>query len=260
MRHIALITGAYGGLGRCFAAIHARYGGDLVLVGRKEALLASQCAALQKEYHIRAVYLVQDLARHEAADYIFSQCSTRYGDILYLINNAGFGGQGEFAARADIEDTQMMTVNMETPTRLCKLFLTGMIQRGKGNILNVSSIASRLPGPLQAVYFATKAYMTSFSNALWRETAHTGVGVTCLMPGILATGFTVRGHLERTALFAHGGAAPMEAAIAGYEGMRKGKRNVFCVHPKWLEYAIPYASLAPEKWLLDYVYEQQRNR
>ena len=84
--------------------------------------------------------------------------------------------------------------------------------------------------------------------------------MTCLMPGILATGFTVRGHLERTALFAHGGAAPMEAAIAGYEGMRKGKRNVFCVHPKWLEYAIPYASLAPEKWLLDYVYEQQCNR
>lgn len=120
----------------------------------------------------------------------------------YLINNAGFGGQGDFARERTMEqDMSMIAVNIETPTRICKLFLTDFIKRGNGRVLNVSSTAATMPGPLQAVYYATKAYVTSWSNALWRELQGTGVTVTALMPGAMQNGFASVGGLSDTKLF-----------------------------------------------------------
>ena len=143
-----------------------------------------------------------------------------------MINNAGFSGQGDFARERTMEqDMKMIAVNIETPTRLCKLFLPEFIKRGSGKILNVSSTAAMLPGPLQAVYYATKAYLTSFSNALWRELKDKGVTVTTLMPGAMKTGFAKRGGLENTKLFSNA-IEPFEVAEKGYEGMMKGELNV----------------------------------
>lgn len=134
----------------------------------------------------------------------FDTCKLNGWSVDYLINNAGFGGQGDFARERTMEDDlSMIAVNIATPTRLCKLFLPEFIKRGSGKVLNVSSTAAVMPGPLQAVYYATKSYLTSFSNALWRELKGTGVTVTALMPGAMETGFAKTGGLTETKLFAN---------------------------------------------------------
>lgn len=147
-------------------------------------------------------------------------------DVLpdILINNAGFGGQGDVARERDMEsDLSMIAVNIEAPTRLLKLFLPEVIERGSGQVLNVSSTAALTPGPLQAVYYATKAYVTSWSNALWRECQGTGVTVSCLMPG----------------------------------GMLKGQINIVSGLVYWQKPFVTMTPLMPRKRLLDFAYDQQ---
>ena len=182
-----------------------------------------------------------------------------YDDLLeidYLINNAGFGGRGDFARERTMEqDMSMIAVNAEAPTRMCKLFLPDLIKR-KGKVLNVSSTAAIMPGPLQAVYYATKAYVTSFSNSLWRELKDTGVTVTALMPGAMQTGFATTGGLSDTKLFANA-VQPDAVAKAGYEGMLAGKLNVISGLPGWQAPMMKMAPMFPKKTMLDFVYNQQ---
>lgn len=174
-----------------------------------------------------------------------------------MINNAGFGGQGDFTSERTMEqDLSMIAVNIETPTRLCKLFLPDMVKRGRGKVLNVSSTAATMPGPLQAVYYATKAYVTSWSNALWRELKGTGVTVTALMPGAMATGFAEAGGLSDTKLFANA-VEPYAVVLAGYKGMKKGKLNVTSGLPGWQRPMMALAPLFPKKIMLDFVYGMQ---
>ena len=153
----------------------------------------------------------------------------------------------------------MISVNVEAPTRLCKLFLPDFVARGAGRVLNVSSTAAVMPGPLQACYYATKAYVTSWSNALWRELRGTGVIVTCLMPGAMETGFAKAGSLTGTKLFAHP-VEPMPVAQAGYEGMLRGKMNVTAGLPGWQRPMIALAPLFPKKLMMDFVFSQQLDR
>lgn len=150
----------------------------------------------------------------------------------------------------------MIAVNVETPTRMLKLFLPDMIQRGSGKVLNVSSTAAVMPGPLQAVYYATKAYMTSFSNALWRELKDTGVTVTCLMPGAMSTGFANTGGLGDTALFAKA-TDPTPVAQAGYDGMLKGELNVTAGLVGAQKAFMPMTPFLPKKMLMENVYNMQ---
>lgn len=128
--------------------------------------------------------------------------------------------------------------------------------RGSGKVLNVSSIAASTPGPLQAVYYATKAYVTSWSNALWREVQGTGVTVSCLMPGAMATGFAAAGGLEDTKLFANA-VSPAQVAREGYEGMLEGKINVVSGLVSWQRPLIGLSPLMPRKAMLNFVYDQQ---
>lgn len=167
MENTALITGSYGGLGTCLAQLHAARGGDLILVGRSPEKLEQQASRLRVQYPVTVRTLAVDLSRPDAAQTIYDTCTKNGWTVDILINNAGFGGQGDFTRQRTLEqDMAMIAVNIETPTRLLKLFLPGMVQRGRGRVLNVSSTAGLLPGPLQAVYYATKAYLTSVSNAL----------------------------------------------------------------------------------------------
>ncbi|MGN0997649.1 MAG: SDR family NAD(P)-dependent oxidoreductase [Candidatus Ventricola sp.] len=179
----ALITGSTGGFGSCLAQIHAQRGGNLILVGRSAQRLDAQKKELEEAYGVRVQTITADLVRSDAAQHIYDTCKANGWQVDVLINNAGFGGQGDFTRERTMEqDLSMIAVNVEAPTRLCKLFLPDFVARGAGRVLNVSSTAATMPGPLQACYYATKAYVTSWSNALWRELRGTGVTVTCLMP------------------------------------------------------------------------------
>ncbi|WP_436633926.1 SDR family NAD(P)-dependent oxidoreductase, partial [Lactobacillus acidophilus] len=178
-------------------------GGNLILVGRNPKKLKDQQKEVLQKHNVRAHIIDVDFSKPEAAQIIYDTCKKNGWKVDYLINNAGFGGQGKFIKHSMEEDMSMIAVNIETPTRLAKLFLPDFVKRGSGKLLNVSSTAAVIPGSLQAVYYATKAYLTSWSDALWREVQGTGVTVTCLMPGAMQTGFISRGDLSSTQLFAN---------------------------------------------------------
>ncbi len=253
----ALITGSYGGLGTCFVNIHAGNGGNLILVGRSQKKLDEQAESVRKQYGVDVHTIAVDLSAPEAAQQVYDTCKENGWQVDYLINNAGFGGQGDFARERTMEqDMSMIAVNIETPTRLCKLFLPDFINRGNGKVLNVSSTAATMPGPLQAVYYATKAYVTSWSNALWRELQDTGVTVTALMPGAMQTGFANAGGLADTKMFSNA-VDPMAVARDGYEGMLKGALNVTSGLPGWQTPMMKLAPLFPKKMMLNFVYDQQ---
>lgn len=252
----ALITGSYGGLGTQFVNIHASQGGDLILVGRNAKKLADQQKEINRKYNVTAHTIDIDLSKPEAAQYIYDTCKKNGWSVDYLINNAGFGGQGEFINRSMEQDLSMIAVNIETPTRLVKLFLPDFVKRGYGKMLNVSSTAAIMPGPLQAVYYATKAYVTSWSNALWREVQNTGVTVSCLMPGAMQTGFISRGDLGSTQLFAHA-VSPAGVAKAGYEGMIEGKLNITAGLTASQKPFMKLAPMLPKKMLMNSVYKMQ---
>ena len=253
----ALITGSYGGLGTCFVNIHAETGGDLILVGRNPDKLNVQKAEVEKKYSVTVHTITADLSLPDAAQKIYDTCKEQGWTVDYLINNAGFGGQGDFTRERTMEqDMSMIAVNIETPTRLCKLFLPDFVARKAGKVLNVSSIAATMPGPLQACYYATKAYLTNWSNALWRELKGTGVTVTCLMPGAMQTGFANAGGLSDTKLFANA-VDPMPIAQDGYTGMLHGKLNVTSGLPGWQKPMMTFAPMFPKKIMLDFVYDQQ---
>lgn len=257
MKNLALITGSYGALGTRFVNIHAGKGGDLILVGRSQKKLDQQADETHKKYGVEVHTIAVDLSAPEAAQTIYDTCKKSGWLPDVLINNAGFGGQGDFARERTMEqDMSMIAVNVETPTRILKLFLPDMIKRGSGKVLNVSSTAAVMPGPLQAVYYATKAYMTSFSNALWRELKDTGVTVTCLMPGAMSTGFANAGGLGDTALFARA-TDPTPVAQAGYDGMLKGELNVTAGLVGYQKIFMPLSPLMPKKVLMDSVYNMQ---
>jgi len=257
MNNTALITGSYGGLGNCFVEIHAKQGGDLILVGRSQEKLQQQANEVSAKYGVKVETIAVDLSKEDSADVIFETVMQKNMLPDIIINNAGFGGQGDFARERSMEqDMSMLAVNVLTPTRILKLFLPEMIKRGSGKVLNVSSTAATMPGPLQAVYYATKAYVTSWSNALWRELKGTGVTVTALMPGAMETGFANAGGLADTKLFSNA-VKPMKVAEDGYKAMQKGKLNITSGLVSWQKPMMKLAPLFPKKPMLDFVYNQQ---
>jgi Short-chain dehydrogenases of various substrate specificities len=257
LKRTALITGSYGGLGTCLANIHAASGGDLILVGRDQKKLDAQAKEMKEKYHVTANTIAADLSSPEAAQKIYNSCKEKGWSVDYLINNAGFGGQGDFTRERTMEqDLSMIAVNIETPTRLCKLFLPDMVKMGSGKVLNVSSTAATMPGPLQACYYATKAYLTSWSNAVWRELKGTGVTMTCLMPGAMSTGFANAGGLSDTALFANA-TDPTPVAQAGYDAMMKGEMNVTAGLVGIQKVFMKLTPFLSKKMLMDNVYNMQ---
>lgn len=222
MGKVALITGASSGIGKEFARLHARKGGDLVLVARREDALNVLKQDLEKAYGISATVLVADLAAPGAAQKVFEATEKAGLEIDILINNAGFGGHGRFHERDLASDQAMMQVNMNALVDLTHLYLQGMVSRNSGNILQVASTAGLMPGPLQAVYYASKAFVVSFSQAISEELSGTGVTSTALCPGAVDTGFIAAGDLDGAALFQKPGASAASVAECGYEAMLKG--------------------------------------
>ena len=220
--NIALITGASTGIGKELAKIHAEKGNDVVIVARSQDTLNELKAQLESAYKVNVWVIVADLSTVGAAQKLFEQTQNLGLQIDILINNAGVGLHGKFHERELSRASEMMQINMLALSELTHLYLQGMVKRKQGKILNVSSTASFMPGPLQAVYYATKAYVTSFSQAVAEEVADKNVTVTALCPGPVATEFARRGELEALEFWNQSKSA-RSVAEAGYAGMEKGE-------------------------------------
>jgi short-subunit dehydrogenase len=217
----ALITGASSGIGKELARIHAKKGFDVVLVARREAQLNKLKYELELNHHIKAHVIVADLTKSDSAEYIFKQTKAKNIQIDVLINNAGFGGHGKFHERDLSVEQQMIQVNITSLVNLTHLFLKEMVQRNKGKILHVASTAGFLPGPLQAVYFATKAFVTSFSQAISQELEGSNITSTALCPGAVKTEFITVAGLEGVEGLKMA-ASPESVAQCGYRAMERG--------------------------------------
>ena len=214
----ALITGASAGIGRELAKLFARDHYNLVLVARNATRLGQVADELQREFGIAAKPVPLDLTATAAPQFLFDQLQREHIAIDVLVNNAGYGKLGAFVDIPYSETSGQIELNIVALTHLTKLLLAPMLERKSGRILNVASTAGFQPGPLMAVYYATKAYVISFSEALANELKGTGVTVTCLCPGATDTEFQTRAGTEQTTLFRR--TRPMDAATVARDGYR----------------------------------------
>lgn len=227
--NVALITGASGGIGEELARVFAAHGFNVILVARTEPKLGELGAALSAQHGVQAYPIAADLSDPKSPALLMDKVAELGLTLDVLVNNAGFADFGEFA-RSDLgKQLQMIQVNMTTLTELIHRVLPGMLERGRGRILNVASTAAFMPGPLMSVYYATKAYVLSLSEALAEELKGSGVSVTALCPGPVATGFQSRAEMEGSKLLQQRLNPPMsaqEVAKAGYEALMNGKAVV----------------------------------
>lgn len=220
----ALITGASGGIGWELANIHASKGDDLVLIARNAAKLKELKTRLEQEHHVNVYILPKDLSRKEAPWEIYQETLANNIRVDYLINNAGFGDFGMFIETDWTKEAQMIQVNVTALTELTKYYVQDMAARRSGKIMNVASTAAFQPGPTMAVYYATKAFVLSFSEALHNEVETLGVTVTALCPGATESGFQAAAAMEESALV-KGKKLPSAAEVAkfGYKAMMAGR-------------------------------------
>lgn len=226
-RPVALVTGASGGIGADLAAQCAAGGHDLVLVARGGGAMEALGAQLTSRFGVQCTALALDLTAAESVPALASALDECGISVDVLINNAGFGLLGPFVATDADAELRMIQLNVTALTQLTKLLLPAMVRRGRGRVMNVASTAAFQPGPLMAVYYASKAYVLSFSEALSEELAGTGVTVTCLCPGPTRTGFQAAADMAGSRLFASPTVmASEEVARVGYAGMMAGRRVV----------------------------------
>lgn len=229
-----LITGASTGIGYELAKLFARDHHNLVLVARSGDKLAQVANELQSLGVTVRTYSL-DLTQPPAPKFLFDQLQTEGVAIDVLINNAGFGAFGEFAQMSNDEIFGQIQLNIIALTELARLFLPPMLARRSGRIMNVASTAGFQPGPLMAVYYATKAYVISFSEALANEVRHSGVTVTCFCPGATLTGFAKRAGNDKSRLFKQLGAMNVEkVALDGYRAVMEGRTLAISGAHNWL--------------------------
>lgn len=222
MTKTALITGASTGLGAEFTKIFAREGYDLIITARSEDKLNALKEACEKEYKIKVDVIAMDLSEINAAQKLYDKVSGRTLDVL--INNAGFGDYGPFVELGLDRLTNMIQLNIMALAQMTRLVLPDMIERKSGYIMNLASIASFEPGPLMAMYYATKAFVLSLTEAISIEIKGTGVTISALCPGPTNTEFASNAHLERTSFVkAFKKTSPKDVAEYGYKQLMAGK-------------------------------------
>lgn len=228
-----MITGGSGGIGEALARLFARDGYDLVLVARNPDALADAAVKLEREFGIRAATCACDLSQADGVTALLEYLIAERLIVDVLVNNAGFGGYGLFHETSFDQERDMLSVNIAALTALTKALLPPMVRRKRGGILNVASTAAFQPGPLMAVYYATKAYVLQFSLALSVELEGTGVTATCLCPGPTKTGFQAHANMQKSRLFSAGAMDASTVAAIGYRAFTRGrpliiagKRNV----------------------------------
>jgi hypothetical protein len=227
-RPTALVTGASSGIGRELSRVLAREGHDLVLVARREPELHALADELASRYGAASTVVTADLSDPAGPRDVYDAVDKAGLEIDVLVNNAGFGGHGRFTETSAEEEQRMLAVNVVALTDMTKLFLPAMTKRGHGRVLNVASTAAFQPGPFMAIYYASKAYVLSFTEALGEELAGTGVTATALCPGVVPSGFQDAAHLDGSSpmLRSPGIKSAEFVAEAAYDGMMRGKRMV----------------------------------
>jgi short-subunit dehydrogenase len=222
-RHTALITGASAGLGLEYAKLFAADGHDLVLVARRRDKLDELAATLAKEHKTTCTVIPADLQQHDAPRHIFDRLNEAGIELEFLVNNAGFGSNGAFAELELERELGMIDVNVRALVTLTRLVLPGMLARKHGRVLNIGSTAGFVAGPYMATYYASKAFVISFTEALAYELKGTGVTATVSCPGATATEFAAVAGNDKSALFKGGVADSASVARHGYRAMLAGK-------------------------------------
>ncbi|MCC3155116.1 SDR family oxidoreductase [Hymenobacter sp. BT770] len=224
----ALITGATSGIGRelanCFAQDHY----NLVIVARNQRELEQTASELRHQYGVQVLPIAKDLFRPDAPFEIYDELRDRGIRIDALVNNAGQGQYGQFTTTDINRELDIIQLNIGAYVTFTKLFLQDMVARNDGMILQVSSIGGELPGPLQAVYHGTKAFVTSFTEAIREEVKDHNIKITALLPGVTDTDFFRKADMERSKLVAEGAskADPAKVARDGYKALLAGKDKV----------------------------------
>ncbi|MEM1375411.1 MAG: SDR family oxidoreductase [Pseudomonadota bacterium] len=256
MTNTALITGASAGIGAEFARYHAERGGNLVIAARRAEALEALKAEIEAEHGVTVHVVPADLGSKGGAEKLISDVDALGLNIDILINNAGYGGHGTILERSAEDDRAMIDLNVQTLVQLTHHFGAKMAERGKGKILQVGSTAGFMPGPGQATYFATKAFVNSFSQAVDAELRPKGVTCTVLAPGYVETEFADVANLRGTDLVARKGATPRSVAKIGYDAMRRGQLVV--VNEKLLDFMLNWVTpLLPRRWVLAMVTKMQ---
>ena len=258
MAQTALVTGASGGIGKSLAEQFAKHGFDLIITARSIAELEAIALQWRQQYEVAVTPIQSDLAQEGGAQKLFDAVAARGLKVDYLVNNAGVGVFGLFRqARLD-EIVDMLRLNMIALTTLTKLFLEQVIA-GRGKIMNVASMAAFVPGPYMANYFATKAYVLSFSQALGHELRGTGVTVTTLCPGVTESGFFDQARMHHSRMVKSRLPTSDEVGRAGYRAMQRGQAvyvvgflnrlTIFGVRfvPRWLTTMIAGMVAAPRR-------------
>ena len=244
-KETVLITGSSVGIGLALSRVFAAGGSNLILVARNREKLEQVAQELRNAAKIDVAVIPMDLSEPGSPQALYDEVAARGKVVDVLVNNAGMGVFGPFAESAWQRDEALLYLNVLNLTHLTRLFVTGMIERRSGGILNVASTAAFQPGPLLALYYASKAYVLSFSDALFNELRGTGVSVTALCPGPVATEFVKRAEMENSRLAGGKVLAIMRAervAQAGYRGFRNGTAVVIPGVPnKLVAFALRFA-------------------
>lgn len=259
MKNTALITGASSGIGKELATIHAERGGNLILVARSRDKLNELKVELEKKHKVLVSIIPKDLSAAGAAKELFNEVQSLGIPVDYLMNNAGFGLVGKFHELPWERQMQMINLNMIALTELTYLFLQEMVARNNGKILNTSSTAGLIPGPLQAVYFASKAYVSSFSNAIAEELYDKNITVTALLPGATETGFAKTSGVDKTAIYSNPASA-RSVAEDGYNAMVKGKLDVISVSSRSQKMQLSLVPFFPKKMILKQTRQMQEEK
>jgi uncharacterized protein len=222
----ALVTGASGGIGLELARVLAREGCHLVISARTHSALETVARDLSSSYNVAVHTVAADLGTPDGARALMTEVASAGLDIDVLVNNAGFGLFGEFGTTSLEDEQRMIELNISALVTLTKLCLPGMLARRSGRVLNVASTAAFLPGPHMAVYYASKAFVLSFSEAIADELRGSGVTVTVLCPGPTATGFQDAARMQKSRLVQGTMMSAVDVAEAGYRGMMDGQAVV----------------------------------
>ena len=255
----ALITGASSGIGSELARLFAADGTDLILVARSKDKLDALKHELESAHHIAVTVLAQDLTQQNATQFLYDFTQSQNCPVNFLVNNAGFGDWGLFSECNLQKQQQMLQLNIAVLTELTRLFLPQMIARKSGRILNVASIASFMPGPKMSVYYASKAFVRSFTEAISVELkkAKSPVTITALCPGPVKTAFWNTAEAEKSSLSNHMFFAD-SASVAryGYKAMKKGK--VLAIPGVTNRIAVALTKVLPRSWVRNMVYSIQK--
>ncbi|GAB4132774.1 MAG: SDR family oxidoreductase [Ignavibacteriales bacterium] len=225
MKNYVLITGASSGIGLELAKVFARENHNLILTARSEKKLSELQQEIQKQYNVDVIVIPKDLSLDNSASEIYDEIKKRKQNVDILVNNAGFGTYGNFTETNLETEIRMINLNITSLVKLTKFFSKEMLERRSGKIMNVASTAAFQAGPLMSIYYATKAFVLSFSEAIANELKGSGVTVTILCPGPTTSGFQEAANITQSRIV-KGRKLPTSADVAeyGYKALMKGKR------------------------------------